>query len=87
MEPTITQTETPHSSREHLHRPILITGASDQLGRATVAELLRLGATQVIAATRQPDQLPQLQARGAKCGRRILTNPKRSARPLPGWND
>ena len=59
-------TETPSSTSEPLNRPILVTGASGQLGRATMAELLRLGATQVIAATSKPDKSPHLQTRGVE---------------------
>ena len=46
--------------------PILVTGASGQLGRATVAKLLRRGATRVIAATRSPDKLVHLKDQGVE---------------------
>ena len=51
---------------EHLHRPLLVTGSSGQLGRATVAELLRLGATRIVAATSKPNQSPHLQTEGVE---------------------
>lgn len=50
----------------HSHASILVTGASGQLGRATVAELLRRGADRVIAGTRTPDKLQDLTAQGVE---------------------
>jgi NAD(P)H dehydrogenase (quinone) len=43
---------------------LLVTGASGNLGRAVVAELRRLGARNVIAATRTPGKSPELAALG-----------------------
>lgn len=50
----------------HLHDHLLVTGASGQLGRAVVEELLHLGATHVVAASRTPEKLGHLQARGVE---------------------
>ncbi len=50
----------------HLHDRLLVTGASGQLGRAVVEELLRLGATHVVAASRTPEKLAHLKARGVE---------------------
>ncbi len=50
----------------YLQSPLLVTGASGQLGRATVAELVRRGATRVIAASRTPDKLADLRAQGVE---------------------
>lgn len=50
----------------HSHAPILVTGASGQLGRAIVAELLRRGATRVVAGSRTPDKLRDLAAQGVE---------------------
>ena len=43
-------------------KQLLVTGASGNLGRAVVAELQRLGAKKVIAATRTPGKNPELAA-------------------------
>jgi NAD(P)H dehydrogenase (quinone) len=45
---------------------LLVTGASGSLGRAVVAELRRLGAKKVIAATRTPGKNPELAALGVE---------------------
>ena len=45
---------------------LLVTGANGQLGRAVVEELLRLGATHVVAATRTPEKLSHLSERGVE---------------------
>ena len=45
---------------------LLVTGANGQLGRAVVEELLRLGATHVVAATRTPEKLGHLSERGVE---------------------
>ena len=45
---------------------LLVTGANGQLGRAVVEELLRLGATHVVAATRNPEKLGHLSERGVE---------------------
>ncbi len=45
---------------------LLVTGASGQLGRAVVEELLQLGARRVVAATRDPEKLDDLRARGVE---------------------
>ena len=50
----------------HIHDRLLVTGASGQLGRAVVEELLRLGATRVVAATRTPENLSHLRERGVE---------------------
>jgi NAD(P)H dehydrogenase (quinone) len=47
-------------------RRLLVTGASGNLGRAVVAELRRLGAKKVIAATRTPGKNPELAALGVE---------------------
>jgi len=46
--------------------PLLVTGASGNLGRAAVEELLARGATRVIAGTRDPAKLADLAARGVE---------------------
>jgi NAD(P)H dehydrogenase (quinone) len=47
-------------------KQILVTGASGNLGRAVVAELRRLGAEKVIAATRTPRKNQELLALGVE---------------------
>jgi NAD(P)H dehydrogenase (quinone) len=46
--------------------PLLVTGASGNLGRAAVEELLARGATKVIAGTRDPAKLADLADRGVE---------------------
>ena len=48
----------------HVNDRLLVTGANGQLGRAVVEELLRLGATRVVATSRTPAKLAHLKARG-----------------------
>ena len=50
----------------HIHDRLLVTGAGGQLGRATIEELLRRGATHVVATSRTPEKLSELQARGVE---------------------
>ena len=50
----------------HLHDRLLVTGANGQLGRATVEELLRRGATRVVATSRTPEKLAHLKERGVE---------------------
>ena len=45
---------------------LLVTGANGHLGRAVVEELLRLGATRIVAATRTPEKLGHLSAQGVE---------------------
>jgi len=45
---------------------LLVTGASGQLGRGVVEQLLRTGAPNVVAGTRSPDSLADLAAQGAE---------------------
>jgi NAD(P)H dehydrogenase (quinone) len=45
---------------------LLVTGANGQLGRAVVEELRRLGATHIVAATRNPEKLNLLGAHGVE---------------------
>jgi len=47
-------------------KQLLVTGASGNLGKAVVAELRRLGARKVIAATRTPGKHPELATLGVK---------------------
>jgi NAD(P)H dehydrogenase (quinone) len=47
-------------------KQLLVTGASGHLGKAVVAELRRLGAEKVIAATRSPRKHPELAALGVE---------------------
>jgi len=47
-------------------KQLLVTGASGNLGKAVVAELRRLGARKVIAATRTPGKHPELATSGVK---------------------
>jgi NAD(P)H dehydrogenase (quinone) len=47
-------------------KQLLVTGASGNLGKAAVAELRRLGAKNVIAATRAPGTLQELTALGVE---------------------
>lgn len=44
--------------------PLLVTGASGNLGRVAVEELLARGATNIIAGTRDPSKLADLAAKG-----------------------
>ncbi len=48
------------------NKQLLVTGASGNLGKAVVAELRRLGATKVIAATRTPGKHQELAALGVE---------------------
>ena len=48
----------------HINDRLLVTGANGQLGRAVVEELLRLGATHVVATSRTPEKLADLRERG-----------------------
>ncbi len=50
----------------HINDRLLVTGANGQLGRAVVEELLRLGATRVVAASRTPEKLAHLKERGVE---------------------
>ncbi len=45
---------------------LLVTGASGHLGRLAVEELLARGATRVIAGTRDPEKLADLEAKGVE---------------------
>ena len=45
---------------------LLVTGANGHLGRAVVEELLRLGATHIVAATRTPEKLGHLSEQGVE---------------------
>src|SRR5580698_915034 len=47
-------------------KQLLVTGANGNLGKAAVAELRRLGARKVIAATRTPGKLQELAALGVE---------------------
>ena len=47
-------------------KQLLVTGASGNLGKAIVAELRRLGAKKVIAATRTPGKHQELAALGVE---------------------
>lgn len=47
-----------------LNSPILVTGANGQLGRGVIDHLLAAGAGNVIAASRHPEKLADLAARG-----------------------
>lgn len=47
-------------------KQLLVTGANGNLGKAAVAELRRLGAKKVIAATRTPGKLQELAALGVE---------------------
>src|ERR1700722_17045883 len=47
-------------------KQLLVTGASGNLGKAVVAELRRLGAKKVIAATRTPGRHPELASLGVE---------------------
>src|SRR5580692_2818136 len=47
-------------------KQLLVTGANGNLGKAAVAELRRLGARKVIAATRTPGKLQELVALGVE---------------------
>jgi NAD(P)H dehydrogenase (quinone) len=49
-----------------LDKQFLVTGASGNLGKAIVAELRRLGAKKVIAATRTPGKHQELAALGVE---------------------
>ena len=49
-----------------VNKQLLVTGANGNLGKAVVAELRRLGATKVIAATRTPGKHQELAALGVE---------------------
>jgi NAD(P)H dehydrogenase (quinone) len=55
--------------------PVLVTGASGQLGRRVVELLLDRAAAPVIAVTRTPDKLADLAARGATVKRADFDDP------------
>lgn len=50
----------------HINDRLLVTGANGQLGRAVVEELLRLGATHLVATSRTPEKLAHLKERGVE---------------------
>ena len=50
----------------HVNDRLLVTGANGHLGRAVVEELLRLGASRVVATSRTPEKLGDLQDRGVE---------------------
>lgn len=50
----------------HTNDRLLVTGANGHLGRAVVEELLRLGARNVVAATRTPERLADLEGGGVE---------------------
>jgi uncharacterized protein YbjT (DUF2867 family) len=52
-----------------MSKPLLVTGAGGQLGRCVVELLLAQNAGPVIAATRDPDKIADLRARGAEVRR------------------
>ena len=47
----------------HVNDRLLVSGASGQLGRAIIEELLRLGAKHIIATSRTPEKLAHLKER------------------------
>ena len=49
---------------DSIQGPFIVTGASGQLGRQVVENLLAKGANPVVAITRTPDKLADLRARG-----------------------
>ena len=57
-------------------KQFLVTGASGNLGKGVVAELRRLGAKKVIAATRTPGKHPELAASGVESEKPILIGPR-----------
>ncbi|GAA5056004.1 NAD(P)H dehydrogenase (quinone) [Thermocatellispora tengchongensis] len=64
---------------------VAITGASGPLGRSTADHLLRLaGPTEVVLATRRPDALADLAARGAGVRRVDFTEPGTFATAFAG---
>ena len=63
---------------------LLVTGASGQLGRAVVEELLRLGAPRVVAATRTPEKLDDLRGRGVEVRAADFDRPETLAAAFAG---
>ena len=63
---------------------LLVTGANGQLGRAVVEELLRLGATHVVAATRTPEKLGHLSERGVEVRAADFDHPETLRRAFAG---
>ena len=51
---------------DSIQGPFIVTGASGQLGRQVVENLLAKGANPVVAITRTPDKLADLRARGVE---------------------
>lgn len=63
---------------------LLVTGASGNLGRAAVEELLARGATNVIAGTRDPSKLADLAGRGVEVRKVDFNDPASLATAFAG---
>jgi NAD(P)H dehydrogenase (quinone) len=57
------------------HPRLLVTGSSGHLGRAVVEQLLKAGATNVVAGSRRPEALADLAAKGAEAVKVDFDNP------------
>ena len=67
-----------------INSPLLVTGASGNLGRLAVEELLARGATTIIAGTRDPSKLADLTARGVEVRQIDFDNPASLASGFAG---
>ena len=65
-------------------RTLLVTGASGQLGRRVVTLLLEAGAGRVIAATRTPEKIADLGAKGALLRKASFEEPATLAEAFEG---
>ena len=57
--------------------PFIVTGASGQLGRQVIDNLIAAGAGPIIAVSRSPEKLADLADKGVEARRVISTTPHR----------
>jgi NAD(P)H dehydrogenase (quinone) len=68
------------------HAPLLVTGAAGQLGRRVIELLLERNAGPIVAATRAPDRLAELAARGVEVRRADFDEPASLSAAFQGAN-